>query len=245
MNTVNVKNRWCRHRRVREMMMQSITPLLLASAVACTDATAMGKAQNSAGGTALGGIPAVNGAGNALSAGSYQDGLMMGHRNGELIVGRLRASTVGVKGCMALPKLEQALIKVAQNISAPVQGGDLLVRGFFKGYLDSVRDGIYQTRKGCQVASYDNGEWAGVFYGTMLCKVSQISIDIAQSLEVEALYEGWSGSSSIVKQECRIAASVTLKSCNLSSNIEMFDSDQTLDLSQILNVAVQTSCSDS
>lgn len=242
MTSSKESNRWCR-------LIMPLTPLLLVSAVACSDATAMGKAQNSSGsGAAGGGLPALNTAnGNALSAGSYQDGLILGHRNGEIIVGRLRAGTIGVRGCSALPKLEQALIKVVQNITAP-QGGDQLVRGFFKGYLDSVRDAIHQTRWTCQASTFDNGEWAGIFYGTLLCKLSVISIDMAQSLEMEPLYEGWSGSSSDVKHECRTAANVTLKSCKLSSGSPLLpiesEENETIDLSQILNVAVQTSCSD-
>lgn len=242
MNDIQKNNRWCRRHLILPLV-----PLFLVSIVACSDATAMGKAQNSSGVDGMG-LPAVNNpAGNALSAGSYQDGLTLGHRNGELIVNRLRASTVGIKGCMALPKLEQALIKVAQNITPP-QGGDLLVKGFFKGYLDSIRGAIHQTRLGCQASSFHNGEWAGIFYGTLLCKVSQISIEMAQSLEVEALYDGWSGSSKEIKQECRTAANVTLKSCKLSSGapeLPEVDDEQAFDLSQILNVAVQTSCSDS
>jgi hypothetical protein len=80
---------------------------------------------------------------------------------------------------------------------------------------------------------YRDGGFAGNLYGSLLCQVTKVSVNVITDLQIESLYQGWSGGSAQVIDECRTAATVTLEQCGVST------------LSQALQLTVETSCSDS
>lgn len=171
-------------------------------------------------------------------SGSFHDGWRMGNRNGELIVGRLRDRTVGVEperggGCNAVSRFQDALIQVTRSIRAPEDSDDALVVGFFRGYLDAVRKGVREARQECDLRRFSRGNFAGALYGTFLCRVTHLGVEVATGLEVEPLYSGWSGGSTEVLSECRTTAAVTLRECGQSDLIDQ------------LEVTLNQSCSDS
>ena len=166
----------------------------------------------------------------SVSAGTQTEGYALGRRTGEIIVNRLSDRTVGTEGCSAIGRLESALVQVTRNIRRP-QGDDDLVRGFYRGYLDAVRGGIRNARTVCDNQSYASGEFAGQLYGALLCEVSKVSLDLATSIELESLYDGWSGGSVDVIQECRTTANLTLQDC------EGAEPD-------LLQLSIEKSCSD-
>jgi hypothetical protein len=169
-----------------------------------------------------------------VSAGSFQQGIELGNRNGDLIVQRLRARTVDVYGCAATDDLEAALVSVTRRLRPPLSQDDQLVRGFFRGYSKAIARGIRDVRDECDHHAHEQGDFAGQFAGALLCQVSTLSVEFATSLEVTGLYDGWSGGSNQVIEQCITAAQVTLKEC----------SDQ-VDLVKELSLTVTSSCSDS
>ena len=166
--------------------------------------------------------------------GKFDEGYAYGKRNGGLIVTRLQDKTIGEQGCEKLPLLENALLKVTKSIHAPSRRDGDYVKGFFQGYLDSVRKGIQDSKSLCGNAEYDDGNFAGQLYGALLCQVSTIDIDIANTLTIESLYNGWSGGSTQVVEQCESSVSVALKSCSTKKN----------DLSEILTLQIKASCND-
>src|SRR5690606_7732223 len=81
-----------------------------------------------------------------LTLEDWHEGHRLGLRNGGILVDRLVRATVGHHGCPGVADLESALIKVVRNVSAPQGQSDALVLGFYRGYLDAVRDGIRGAR---------------------------------------------------------------------------------------------------
>lgn len=173
----------------------------------------------------------------STSSDPYKEGLEIGHRNGGLIVQRLKAKTIGLKGCSALGELEDALIKVSQSIQAPLRDGHPdkeLARGFYRGYQAEVKEAIRESRHGCHAVSFPSGSVPGELAGAVLCQVSRISVDLLSEVEVEPLHEGWSGGIPEVIDECHASAELVLKTCgtDLSS------------LSQEVELLINLSCSD-
>lgn len=197
------------------MKKRTVTTAILATlSIACSDASALAPAPLPAG----------------IEAGTEAQGRALGRRNGDIIVGRLRDRTVGTQGCAAIDQLETALVSVTRNVRRPV-GGDDLARGFYRGYLDSVRDGIRDARASCGSFGHSSGVFAGQLYGALLCEVSKVSVDLATSFETDWLYDGWSGQSIQVLQECRASAELTLRDCGG-------------DVADLLSLSVERSCSD-
>ena len=192
--------------------------------IACSDASALAPAP------ARAGLPVVTDNGE-VDTGTQAQGYALGRRNGDIIVGRLQDRTVGTRGCSAIPQLETALVSVIRNVRRP-HGNDDMARGFYRGYLDAVREGVRDARTICHTRPHSSGAFAGELYGALLCEVSKVSVDLATSIEIDWLYDGWSGSSTEVIQECRTSATVTLRSCDG-------------DVADLLSLAVERSCSDS
>jgi hypothetical protein len=170
-----------------------------------------------------------------LSAGTYQQGLQLGRRNGDILVNRLRLSTLGTRNdCRRVDDFQEALVKVTRGVRPPANSEDALVAGFYRGYIDSVRKAIRDARTGCGIRHFSSGAYAGQLYGALVCQVSTISVEAVNSLQLESLYEGWSGGSSVVVDECRSSASVTVKDCagelNDSITIQIEQSCSDLDL---------------
>lgn len=167
---------------------------------------------------------------------AHQQGYTVGQRNGSLIVERLKARTIESQGCQALGDLEQALLKVTRTVRPPAQNaGDRgFSQGFFRGYLDAVRDGLHEARLLCSQASFVDGELPGSLYGTLVCQVGIVDIGLLSDLELPNLYNGWSGGSQEVQSECSSAASIILSDCQT-------DLGEAIDQVQILIGSV---CSD-
>lgn len=168
---------------------------------------------------------------SSSSVSTYSDGYGFGQRNGSIMVERLRHRTVDLQGCRAVGQLEQALVRVVRTVRPPAEG-QAYTRGYFRGYLDALRQGIRETREDCHVRHYDKGIFAGSLYGALLCQIHEVSAEAAASLEVEPLYAGWSGDSDTVLQQCRVAASAAVQECGGEG------------LARIFQTALDRSCSD-
>ena len=165
---------------------------------------------------------------------SYKQGYGIGQRNGGLMVKRLQAKTVDTQGCSAIDDLQKALLSVSKKIRAPATKDNDIARGFFRGYLDSIRTALQKTREGCNSLTYERGDFAGELYGSLLCQLSKVSVEAAINFEAVSLFDGWSGGSLETEQECNLTAIITLESCAVKS----------ADLSSQLEVQINTSCSD-
>jgi hypothetical protein len=213
--------------KLRTCTLAATLALTALGGVGCNDAVAMGRAAPAA--------PVDEPIADRLdpgpAAGTFEQGYELGRRNGQIISQRLRERTVETEGCRAIPRLQEALLKVTRTVRPPAHSQDALVRGFFRGYLDSVRKAIRDARNGCGVRQHTDGIFAGSLYGALLCQVSTISLEAVTTLEVESLYAGWAGSSDEIISECRTAATVTLKECD----------DR---LPELLSASVETSCLD-
>jgi hypothetical protein len=157
--------------------------------------------------------------GTPPSAGSrYDEGYGLGQRNGALIAQRLYDRTLKAGGCSQLENYQDALLKVNRSIKAPNLNQDTdqeLVRGFFRGYLDSVRKSILDSRKGCKKIRFTSGLYPGQFYGSLLCQATRVNVDLVHTLEVVPLYDGWAGGSTTRSRECEASGSIEIKSCGL------------------------------
>ncbi len=168
-----------------------------------------------------------------ISAGTFEQGLEIGRRNGDLIAQRLTDRTVGTEGCTGIGKLERGLLAVTRSIRPPASASDALVRGFYRGYLNSVREAIRSTRRGCDLSRLDRGDVVGEIYGSLLCQVASLSVEAVTRFEVESLYAGWATTADVVA-ECRTSVAVTVRNCG--GNDALIDS---------LSVTIHQSCADS
>ncbi len=174
----------------------------------------------------------------STSSDPYKEGLELGHRNGALIVQRLKDKTIGLQGCEALGELENALIKVSRSIKPPSVGGQTpdkqLGRGFYHGYLTEVKEAIRETRQGCNAVSFQDGLLPGELAGTVLCQISHISLDVLTEVEASPLYSGWSGGTPELVEQCQTSAQLVLKSCGTDlASIE-----------ETVQILIQLSCRD-
>lgn len=163
----------------------------------------------------LGAAP-IPGGGNPSPANRYSEGYSLGQRNGGLIAQRIYDRTIKAGGCSQLDAYQQALLKVNRTVKAPNLNADTdveLVRGFFKGYLDSVRLAIESSRRGCKKVKYDSGAFPGQFYGSLICQAVTVNLDLVHTLEIIPLYDGWSGGSTNRSRECEASARVEVKTC--------------------------------
>ncbi len=188
----------------------------VAGAMLATDSHAMGGRAPSAEPIQLDGI---------------EQGYSLGRRNGDILVDRVRDRTVGIEGCRGVRKMQDTLTKVTRSIRAPLNSSEGVTIGFYRGYLDSVREAIRDTRRGCNISRFDDGLFAGELYGSLLCQVGASSKTVLASFEIESLYDGWSGGSREVIGECLMTASLILDECG-----GMDDS---------LSILIETGCSDS
>lgn len=224
------KSGWCSSAALALSLLGSAA---LALGCGSTDGYAMGKAwSGTGGGTGAIGGGTGSGSGGGESAGSWQQGYSLGQRNGSILVNRLKQVTIGQSGCAAVGDLENALIEVAKNIQAPVSNDEALVQGFFKGYLDSIRDAVKETRQSCDLGGYESGAFAGQLYGNLVCSMISVDISIVSGLDLEPLYTGWSGGSDQVIAGCETELSLKVQQC---SDIQTVDT---------ISLTIQQSCND-
>ena len=164
---------------------------------------------------ALGSAPIPGQPGGSPTS-TYNTGYGLGQRNGTLIAQRLFERTVKLKGCSQLDAYQAGLLNVNRSVRPPNLNGQTdqnLVRGFFKGYLDSVRKAIQTSRSGCKKVKFDNGAFPGQFYGSLLCQAVRVNVDLVQALEVVPLYNGWSGGFIDRSRECETAGTIEIRTC--------------------------------
>ncbi len=186
--------------------------LMVASGVmACGNAQAMAKKQTQS-------APQATASDHTPVIADHQQGYELGHRNGTLISQRLKNATLGVDGCSALTRYQKGLTQVARKIRAP-QG--VVAKHFFRGYLDAVRASIQESRKGCDAVLFEDGEFAGEFYGSLLCSVASSGFENYLALESAPLYANWANGSAAVRDQCVAQAKLTLSSCETSLDEEV------------------------
>jgi hypothetical protein len=201
----------------------------------CSDASAMAKSQAAAPSVAtvpaaIAPVAAVESAG-LRAGGGYADGYSLGLRNGSIIVSRLKQRTTDLRGCQAVGQLETALLSVSRTVRPPYSGETAFVGGFYSGYVDSIRATLGKLRQGCGLRSYSSGEFAGEFYGAVACQV--VSLEAVAEVQIQPLYDGWSGGSSSIQASCKSTLLATLESCTDGAEI-----------SGELEAALSVSCSD-
>ena len=97
-----------------------------------------------------------------------------------------------------------------------------LVRGYYRGYLDRVRAGNHEGRELCSAPAHDSGRFAGDLYGTYLCRSGEVSLDWVREMDLESLYEGWSGGRTDSFGECEEQVIAQLKACGLGQYSEIW-----------------------
>lgn len=241
---------WCQREWKTKAL--SVTLMVMSASLAgCSDAAAMGKLRKK---TATAPAPAVErvDAEAVISApvltedtvGTWEQGYELGHTNGLTNVNRLKQRTIDAEGCSAVGKLERALVAVSRKVKPPVarsEGDVELTRGFFKGYVDAVREAIHETRQGCGALVHDDGALVGSLFGAVICSVSSVDVELVTSIEIGSLYDGWSGGSTETVWSCRTSVNTIVKQCvgeGLStSTIEVLSEQSCWDL-QTSSVAI-------
>ncbi len=165
---------------------------------------------------------------------SYGEGMMLGIQNARTLFDRLKKKTVELNGCADVVKLEKALVQVSKSIQAPKSNDTKFVHGFFDGYMDVIKKSILETRKKCDATTMQSGHDMGELYGSVLCQLSTVSIDVAKNITMSPVYDGWSGSSDLVLEECTTTMSKTLKTCSVGDVL----------LDRELDVQIHSSCTD-
>jgi hypothetical protein len=168
------------------------------------------------------------------AGGGFVDGYSLGLRNGRILADRLRQRTVDDYGCSAVGQLQSSLLRVVRSVRPPSWDSDLYVAGFYSGYLDSIRDEVSDARRGCGQSQFYDGSFAGQLYGAVACQVQTFSLTAVSSLQIQPLYDGWSGGSSEVQSSCRTTLTATIESCASSTTV-----------AQQLEASLSVSCSDS
>jgi hypothetical protein len=219
------------------MKKEIMTSFFLASAagmlaVGCSGSPALAQSQPAAPAAPVASVPAFESAG-LHAGGGYGDGYSLGLRNGSIIVSRLKQRTTDLRGCAAIGQLEGALLSVSRTVRPPYSGETGFVGGFYSGYVDSIRSTLGKVRRGCGLGSYSSGEFAGQFYGAVACQVQSISLEAISQIQIQPLYDGWSGGSSSVQASCQTTLLATLESCTDGAEI-----------SGELEAVLSVSCSD-
>lgn len=150
----------------------------------------------------------------------YREGYDMGERNGILISQRIYDRTIAVGGCADLDAYQDALLRVNRAVKPPALGAGSeteLVRGFFKGYLDSLRKAIESSRNGCGRKAFSSGSYAGAFYGSLLCQMTAQTEDVVSQLEVVHLYDDWTGGVVDSSRECVTQAVNEMSACGFTA----------------------------
>lgn len=165
----------------------------------------------------------------------YEDGHILGERNGSILAGRIKLSTIGRQGCshQSVKEMEKALLQVTRNLQLPEnsRASKDFSLGFYEGYLKSLKSEIKNARRECKQTTYLDGLFPGELYGNLVCNTLEIDIELALGLQLDPIYANWAGGDALVVQSCQTAFSLTVESCS-----------QGLSESQELQLLIQSSC---
>jgi hypothetical protein len=158
----------------------------------------------------------------------YHEGYQYGADSAGRIVENVAAKTVGREGCGAIGSMENALVNVVRAIrpprssQSPATGEDEFVRGYYRGYYDRVREGIRASREGCSAVQFETGIVPGRLSGAFLCSSAELSLDwvLGGGIEMESVYEGWSGGQGDLSRECESHVEVELVNCSLGGMVD-------------------------
>jgi len=153
------------------------------------------------------------GAAQGPSAGTYEDGVRLGNRNAGILFSRLKLRTVDTQGCSAIGQLETALVRVSASVHAPNGSSDRLVRGFYRGYQEVIRDSLREVRRGCGALRHESGAFVGNYLGSLACNGSAF----LEPVELLSFYGGWANQDSGLERECLESAREVLWGCIDSS----------------------------
>lgn len=165
---------------------------------------------------------------------TYQDGLVLGKNNGALIGARITEKTIGLEGCSAIGKMENALIAVNQSLRMPVGMKTEFAKGYYTGYLVSLRNSIQSSRHKCNLLKMNSGSSMGSLFGSALCSSANENLKATKEIEMVPVYKGWSDSSAVVLDECQKSMSDELNKCAIRD----------IKLSDELAVHIKATCSD-
>lgn len=147
-----------------------------------------------------------------VSAGTFEEGLQVGGRNGTLLAERVHKATVGKKGCAALNQFQNALNSVTARARPTVSRGSKFTAGFYQGYLNAVREAIKETRTECKVRRFSDGIFPGALIGNVYCAVALEDVDALHHVAFGNIYDGWSNGRN-VRDDCELAFSVVAGDC--------------------------------
>lgn len=175
--------------------------------------------------------PGLSGA-SALNVDSFSDGLKLGHRNGSIIVERIKDRTLGLRGCDGLDGFLGALKVLLSSVRAPLGSSQQLSAGFYQGYLNAIQEALLAGRSSCGLGAFSSGGYIGELYGGLLCSIANIDIGIVSLIELLPIQQGWTGGLESVSLQCLGSATLTIQTCLEG------------ELSSVLQVAIAQSCSD-
>jgi hypothetical protein len=176
---------------------------------------------------AMGGAPASGDKGEVRTepvtevAGTLEQGVALGRRNGEIMALRLRSRTVDVEGCVAMKKLEDAMLAVTRSIRPPA-GDEALARGFFRGYLDALKTSVREVRDECGSGRIMEGTFAGALIGNIVCRAAIVDVNIAIGIELDSFFDGV-GSDDELLSQCSLSAKTVLQDCGNGQFSELTD----------------------
>lgn len=149
---------------------------------------------------------------HGATAGTYEEGVALGHRNAGILFDRLKLRTVDTQGCEAIGRLEAALVRVVSSVRPPRGSSDALVRGFYRGYQEEIREGLQTVRRGCGPLRRSSGIFLGNYFGALTCSAAAQST----AIELVPITESWASEDGLGLQECLDAGREFLWSCEES-----------------------------
>lgn len=164
----------------------------------------------------------------------YEEGWRQGKDAAESSALTLAQSSIKRKGCEALSDFESDLVGLARSMGVPERGDregglevetaarDPWLRGYFRGYLDGLRFSDRSAREACSDAAHASGSFAGELYGAYLGRVAGVSLEWVREMNLESLYEGWSGGRRERFDECERALVDSLKKSDLEAYVPIW-----------------------
>lgn len=160
------------------------------------------------------------------SAGTFKEGQDVGKRNGALIAARVHQKVISRQGCKGLAQFQRALDTVTARVRVPGEMSSEFTAGFLQGYVQAIRKSIKDTRHECGSARFDDGGFAGEFFGNVFCQLSDQAPEALGTFAFGPIYEGWSGGDQIVKDGCAAAFEAVAGECATGIALQLLTAAQ-------------------
>ncbi len=152
----------------------------------------------------------------AMRAETYEDGLILGRRNGDLIANRIAARTIAVRGCAAVQEFHDAIMVVTRGIGSATMkiGSSRFGLGFARGYLEVLEIEEAKISRDCGEGHSWVGQYFGETVGVLTCQVLRGDLDGSVTLDDLASLSILLGEVGVdARGQCVFAATEALLSC--------------------------------